>query len=358
MIILMGGCFTASAQEVQQTREVFNPHWFVGAQFGAQETLGEIKTSKLFSPNAQVYAGYQFNKMWALRLGVGGWQSKGGFTLQNSSYDYKWYYVAPTLDVMFNVTNALCGFNANRLVDFNLLAGVGANIEMDNSEATALKSELAPKGVVMRNYWSGHRASAVGRMGAALDFNVSKRVAIGVEGNANFVSDHYNSKKAPNCDWYFNVLAGVKVKLGKVTKTVPVKSCCKMQTRIDTVYLDKTKTVTIEKEAKREKIRRDIFFTITSHEVSNVEMKKVEDIAAYLNRWADAKVTITGYADKGTGNPEGNIVYARNRAEIVAKLLTDKFGIAPNRIVVDSKGDTEQPYDINDLNRVSICIAE
>ena len=46
LLILMGGCFAASAQEAEQTKEVFNPHWFVGAQMGAQETLGEIKTSK------------------------------------------------------------------------------------------------------------------------------------------------------------------------------------------------------------------------------------------------------------------------------------------------------------------------
>lgn len=368
LIILLGGCFTASAQEVEQTKEVFNPHWFIGAQLGMQETLGEIKTSKLISPNAQIYAGYQFTKLWALRVAVGGWQSKGGIKRHGVTYDYAWNYVAPTADVMFNLTNAFGGFKPNRVVDVNLLAGLGANVAIDNHEAKAVRSQVnvpiegfAPIDN-MERYWEGSKGSFAGRFGATVDFNVSKRVALGLEANANMVSDYYNSKKAPNVDWYFNLLAGVKVKLGKVTKAVPVKKCC-MQTRIDTVYVTKEKqvvvhdTITVDKIAA-EKIRRDIFFTICNTEVANAEMPKVEDIAAYMNRWPNSKVTITGYADKGTGSAAGNVVYARNRANIVAKLLVEKFGIAKDRIIVDSKGDTVQPYEQNDLNRVSICIAE
>lgn len=368
LIILLGGCFTASAQEAEQTKEVFNPHWFVGAQVGAQETLGEIKTSKLFSPNAQIYAGYQFTPLWALRVGVGGWQSKGGIMFDGNRYGYSWGYVAPTADVMFNLTNAIGGYKPNRIVDVNLLAGIGANIAIDNSEANSVRGALANSTQLdwLTLYWKGHRTSMLGRFGATVDFNVSKRVALGVEANANFLSDHYNSKDAPNCDWYFNVLAGIKVKLGKVTKKVPVKTCC-MKTRIDTVYITKEVPVIVEKPVAssstaaavvKEKIRRDIFFTICKSEVSNAEMSKVDDIASYMNRWPNAKVTITGYADKGTGNAQGNIVYARNRANIVAKLLKEKYGIAPERIIVDSKGDTVQPYEQNELNRVSICIAE
>ena len=39
-------------------------------------------------------------------------------------------------------------------------------------------------------------------------------------------------------------------------------------------------------------------------------------------------------------------------------MLVNKFGISRSRIMVDSKGDTVQPYEQNDLNRVTICIAE
>ncbi len=380
MILLAAGCFNASAQEVK-TEEVFNPHWYVQGQFGFQHTLGEISDCDLNSLNAQIAVGYNFTKVWGARLTIGGWQSKGGIHFEgkpkyrwdSADYGYKWNYVAPTLNATFNVTNAIGGFNPKRIVDFTLFAGVGANIGWANGEAataqglaanhiagyTTAENMAEVKEISKLEYlWDGSQILPVGQFGAALDFKVSKRVSVGIEANINFLSDKYNSKKSTNVDWYFNTLAGVKIALGKTTKKVPAK-------QPEVVYVDKIVEVpvhdTIRIEAKKpakEPIRRDIFFTICKSDVSSAEMPKVEDIASYLNRYPEATVSITGYADKGTGNAKGNIKYARNRAEMVAKILKEKFGISSSRIKVDSKGDTVQPYDINDLNRVSICIAE
>ena len=49
-----------------------------------------------------------------------------------------------------------------------------------------------------------------------------------LEGNANMISDKYNSKKADNPDWYFNALAGVRINLGKgyTKKAKPVEGTC------------------------------------------------------------------------------------------------------------------------------------
>jgi outer membrane protein OmpA-like peptidoglycan-associated protein len=87
-------------------------------------------------------------------------------------------------------------------------------------------------------------------------------------------------------------------------------------------------------------------------------MAKVEDVVAYLNKYPEARVAVTGYADRRTGNPKINVGYAEKRAQVIANLLTGRFGISPTRVIVDSKGDTVQPYEQNDLNRVTICIAE
>ena len=38
--------------------------------------------------------------------------------------------------------------------------------------------------------------------------------------------------------------------------------------------------------------------------------------------------------------------------------MKEKYGIAQDRITYDSKGARVQPFAENDLNRVSICIAE
>ncbi|MDY4664028.1 MAG: OmpA family protein, partial [Alloprevotella sp.] len=63
---------------------------------------------------------------------------------------------------------------------------------------------------------------------------------------------------------------------------------------------------------------------------------------------------ITGYADVTTGNPELNMEVSQKRAEAVAKLLNEKYGINKARIHVSYKGDTVQPYVTPANNRCAV----
>ena len=70
-------------------------------------------------------------------------------------------------------------------------------------------------------------------------------------------------------------------------------------------------------------------------------------------------MTITGYADKGTGTKALNLRLAAKRAEAVAQALRTKYGIPASRMTVKSMGSLEdQPYPDPVQNRVAICIAE
>ena len=379
--MLAAGCLSASAQEAD-TKEVFNPHWYIQAQGGIQNTLGEVKAKDLISGNAQIAAGYKFTSVWGARLTVGAWQSKAGLSLNDVDYKWKWNYVAPTVDVTVDLLNAFCGYKP-RVVSLGVFAGLGCNIGFSNDEAATAKGQILAANTianadgsetnlitsdeVMTYLWNGSKARMVGQFGINLDFNINKRVSLGLEASANVIGDRYNSKKAKNADWYFNTLAGVKVALGKTSKRVPVEKVApeiiereKIIEKIkhDTIYITTPATNTNAVSAKAENIRRDIFYTIRGSQISKEEMTKIEDIVAYLKKYPEAKVSVTGYADKGTGNSKINYTYAKKRAEAVSRILTTKYGIKKNRIIVDSKGDTEQPYPENDKNRVTICIAE
>ena len=87
-------------------------------------------------------------------------------------------------------------------------------------------------------------------------------------------------------------------------------------------------------------------------------MQKVKDIADYLNKYPNATVEITGYADKGTGNANINKNLSAKRAQAVVDALVKNYGVSASRIKSDSKGDTVQPFEEAILNRVSICIAK
>ena len=374
---LLAGCFTASAQQqkaapqtAKDSIEAFNPHWYVQAQIGGQYTLGEVKFGDLLSGNFQLSGGYNFTPVWGLRLAIDSWQSKGGTNLTYlglGEKTWKYYFIAPTVDVTCDLTNWILGYKADRIFNFGLLAGMGVNIGWDNDEACELKAQILGMPFTdpahqMSELWCGTKARFVGRVGAYADFRVSRRVSLGLEVNCNATSDHYNSKKAGNADWYFNALAGVKVRLGKVNKKVAVE---KQEPVVVEKIIEKVVEKPVEKivikepePKKRETLRRDIFFTLRGSDVSRTEMAKVEDVVAYLNKYPEARVAVTGYADRRTGNPKINVGYAEKRAQVIANLLTGRFGISPTRVIVDSKGDTVQPYEQNDLNRVTICIAE
>ncbi|MBQ2301315.1 MAG: OmpA family protein, partial [Bacteroidaceae bacterium] len=354
--VLLAGCLNASAQQSQaaeETREVFVPHWYVQGQVGGQYTLGEVDFCDLISGNAQIAGGYNFTPVWGLRLAVNAWQSKGGTNLSYLGYGdetWKYNYIAPTVDVTCDLANWILGYNANRVCNFGLLAGIGANIGWNNDDAANLKGKILTDAMQdpahqMGVLWNDAKARFVGKFGAYVDFNVSRRVALGLEVNCNATSDHYNSKRAGNADWYFNALAGVKVKLGKVSKKVPVAPVVtEVVVKADEKPAEKEHKVDIVKnhdhnkpEAQpREPLRRDIFFAIRSSKISRTEMVKIEDIVEYLNKYPDARVSVTGYADKGTGNAKINAGYAEKRAEAIAKLLTCKYGISHLRICMDS----------------------
>lgn len=361
-------CVSASAQEADKTVNVFTPHLYAQAQVGGQYTLGEIGFGKLLSPNVQVGIGYNFNKVVGARFSLNTWQSKAGQNVAGNVYKWKWNYVAPMVDATFNLTNLFCEYNPDRLVEVGVFGGIGANIAWGNDEeaADAQKAILAGAGknlaevqAPLENLWDGTKTRFVARVGANVDFRVSDRVKLGVELSANTLSDKYNSKKAGNPDWYFNALVGVKVALGE-THTTKVIPAPKPVEKIIERIIEKPAPAPapkVESKVVEENFRRDIFFPIGNTNIAKSQRTKIAEIVEYMKENPDAKITLTGYADKGTGSVRFNDKIAARRALTVYNTLAAK-GVAKSRMIKQSKGCRVQPFEENDMNRVTICIAK
>jgi len=356
---------SASAQQQEaKTVEVFKPHWYVQGQFGMQHTLGEVGFGSLVSPNAQIAFGYEFNPVVGIRLDVNAWKSKGGSEIFNKEYKWAWNYIAPTLDVTANLSNLFCGYKYNRPINIYAFVGAGINIAWKNDQAWNVWGELnstvlpdCPE--YMEYLWSGTKSRFVAQFGLLADVRINDAFSVNFELNANPTSDRYNSKKAGNADWYFNGLVGLRYNFGATHTTKVLEPCCKPvveQPKPDTVFVQQPAPVV--EQPKREPLRRDIYFLIRGSQISAQEMAKVVEVADYLKKYPESRVSITGYADRGTGNPRINMGYSQKRAEAVANALQNQFGISPSRMTVSAKGDTEQPYTDQPLNRVTICIAE
>lgn len=345
-----------TGNETRQIKEkgkiIFNPHWFMQVQAGASHTLGEAKFGDLISPAAALNVGYQFTPLWGLRAGLSGWEAKGGWVTPSATYKYN--YLQGNIDATLNLSNLFCRYNPKRVFNAYLFLGVGINGAFNNDEAIA----LAQQGADMRYLWTDNKINPVGRGGLGADFRLTDRLFFNLEVNANILSDKYNSKKAGNPDWQFNALGGFTIKFGKTYK------------KTEPIYYDPTPApAPVQEEEKpapapapvpvKEEVKpmtQNIFFKINSAVIRSSEESKIDALVAFMQENENTKVSICGYADKKTGNANINLRLSEKRAEAVAAALKEK-GIAENRIEMNYKGDTEQPFSVNEENRVTICIA-
>ena len=210
----------------------------------------------------------------------------------------------------------------------------------------------------MEYLWQDGKFLVAGRMGLGCNLRLNDRLSINIEGNANVLSDKFNSKKAGNADWQFNALVGLNIKFGKgYTETKPVY----YETEPVAVEQPKPAPVVVE-QLKEEAVvvqpmKQDIFFALNSAKIQDDQHAKINMLVEYLQKNPSAKVKVTGYADANTGNPRINKTLSEKRASNVADALKAK-GITADRMLINSKGDTVQPYNTPEENRVSICIAE
>lgn len=352
----------------------FNRHWYMKVQGGIAYTLGETSFKDLISPALDLSAGYQITPVWGIQFGLSGWESRGFLVVPKELYKFK--YLQGNIGATLDFANLFGSFNPKRIANPYMFLGVGLNGAFDNDEANDLAYLYSNS---LKNIWDGSKFFVAGRMGLGIDFRLTDYVLLGLEVNANILSDKYNSKRAHNVDWQFNALAGLKVRFGKnYTKTKkvvepepyippmeeePVKE---ELVKEEPVKEEPVKEIVEEapvveetavEETAVEEIRKDIFFLIGSAKVNESEQLKVNDLIDFLNANPTAKVEIIGYCDAATGTHDFNMKLSHERAESVKKALV-KAGIDASRITISGKGDTVQPFEGVEKNRVSICITK
>lgn len=340
------------AQETRVTKE-FNPYWFGQIEAGAAYTVGEAKFGKLLSPTGALAVGRQFTSVIGARFSVSGWESKGGW--KNPEVDYKFNYIAGNIDVMFNMINLICGYK-ERPFNLNLFVGGGVNYAFNNDKAKEL-STTRP----FEYLWDDNKISPVGRAGILLGYSITPCLEITLEGNLNCVTDKYNSKNGGRPDFYYNAMLGLSYSFGPKSKVkeivvapvVPV--AVPAEEKKEPVH---KKTAEKPKIVKVEPCKVDVFFELNKYIVNEAEKSKIKELGEYMQKYPESKATICGYSDAKTGTKAYNEKLSKKRAENVAKIITEKYGIQADRITIEYKGSSVQPYSENNKNRVCICIAE
>ena len=380
-LLLLSGVSYAQQSKTDETLE-FRRHWNVSLQGGVAHTVGETVFGDLLSPSAQVSASWNFHHAMAARFGLAGFQGKAAV----NSNDYAYKFGQINADYVLNLAGLFGGYDHSRVVNPYLMAGFGLTCGFDNSQADAYKGALG-------YYWESPKLFIPVRIGAGVDFKLTEKLSLGLEANGNMLSDRFNSKIGYNPDWQINVLAGLKLNLGKTTapskayaekvaaeeaaaaalaaiaaeeaaKAAAEKAAKEAAEKAEAERLAAERTAkeaaeraAAERAAMCAENSENIFFSIGSSVISNVEAKKIVRLAEWMNAHEGFNVLLVGHADKKTGTSKRNLILSQSRAEAVKRMLVS-HGVGSERIIADYKGDVVQPFDENVKNRVVVCTLE
>ncbi len=356
---LLAPC-TALAQGSDKDKGELKSYNYFEAQGGIQLTPTDVTNNKLITGTAGLSFGRFFSHGVGLRLHVNGWKSKSGFKLGDESTYYNWNYITSDIDVLLNL-NHIFGKKQHYAVNVMLLGGVGLNTAWGNDGANSFASDNPT--LNMNNVWDGTKLSHNIRAGVRLETDVTKPIGVSLEVAANSLNDHFNSKYSNCDDWMITAMLGVSVRFGHKYKTKPVPPAPAPEPKPEpkpapapAPPAPKPEPAPAPKpEPKPETLREEKFYDIRGVETESPQAQ-LQRVADYMKRNPEAKIKITGYADKQTGTAAVNMKYSKQRAENFKEQLVKDYGVDANRIITEAKGDTVQPFSENDKNRCIIII--
>ena len=336
---------------------------YVEAQGGLGWTVTNAKIDKLLMPQFGLSFGRFPLPEVGFRLHVEGIQAKGRYEFLDR--DYKWNYLTADADLLVNLLNFFSD-NYSRPLNIMLVGGVGLTPSWKNDDHKAIVVEHPELATWA---WTGSDNKLIynARVGLRFETDVTKPLGISLEVDANNKSDRFNSKVSNGHDWMITGKVGVAYRFGhKYQREEPVAEPKVVAPEPEPAPVPVPVEPVVEKKeepkpqpvVKKESLREEIFYVICKSDPTVSGTSQLQRVADFMKKYKDAKVQIVGYADKGTGNPEINKMYAERRAAECKDALVNRYGCDAARILIDSKGDTVQPFQENDKNRCVIIGSE
>lgn len=378
-----------SAQEAVQTEEVFETvtsvapdarsNWFVSIGAGPQIFFGDhdrqAKFGDRISPALDIAVGKWFSPSIGVRLMYSGLSAKGVTQTWNPdgkggvyntgdpvpgkfNHEYgflcksKFNFLTLHADVMFDLTNMIGGYRADRVYSVAPYIGVGWG----------------------HVYSSPHQNSVVGNIGVFNMFHVTKALDINLDIRASITDDEFDGERGRrNFDGLVSVTAGVTYRFaprGWKSRVVKV-----VEYEYDNAAVNELRRQVNELIAKNEALEANkagqtvvhntvvnangvylIYFPINVSSLSNADRAQLEQVANMIKATPDGTVfCIRGYADSATGSPAINETLSRERAQSVREYLVNEFGIPADRFDVKWNGGVGNMFfDDPALSRVVI----
>ena len=350
----------------------FGANWFIGIGAGAQMYFGDHDKQMRFvdrlTPNFELYFGKWFTPGLGIRLGANGYKIKGvsgwtGHNLAHPSVNYKNYagyivdwnpatrtgkvyqhtpanvgyplyeteqqYIHAHADVLFNLSQLVCGYNEDRFYSLIPYAGLGFAASLEKASPSGEHSHELSASVGILNRFRVSRALALtsGSWGEGLltatlgvSYNIPRR---GWDRSTN-TTIRVNE----------NVLNDLRNRLGDLEN----------QNNDLRRQLEAALNREVTPENVVSAIPLLVTFPINRWTLSNKDRVNLGFLADALKANPKLVYSVTGFADKGTGSKKRNIFLARKRAEAVYDCLVKEFGVSESQLKKDSQGGVANMY--------------
>ena len=346
----------------------FWSNWFIQANlagtafYSSQENNLDLSKSPLkdFRSNLglSVAIGKWFTPGLGLRTKVNGFWGRtvsGDDAKANASK-----YWQANEQVLFNLSNMICGYNPDRVWNFipYIGGGIGRNMSY-NSYAMGLQAGLLN------------------------EFRLSRKVALNLDLSWGMHEPDFDGNSVANAssrspkskDRDLNLEIGLTYNLGKATwnKVPDVDAINALhQSQLDALNAqladanaendrlndliknhkcpEATAAVTVKEVAS---IPVSVFFNINKSKIAS--RKDLQNVKAMTEANKDAKFVVTGYADSRTGSAAYNQALSQKRAETVANELV-KMGVSRDNIEIVAKGGVADLTPISYNRRATIEI--
>lgn len=335
----------------------FWSNWYLSAAGGTQMYFGDHNRQMSFgdrlSPALDLSLGKWFTPGIGVRLMYSGLSING--VTQNGAHSTGEVYDASKWlekqefnfmnfhgDVLFNLSNMLCGYNEKRIWSCSPYVGLGwiitrntprtrganANLGIMNSFrlTSAFDINLDVRGTLLKDDFDGEVSGRKeeGLLGATIGFTYK------------FKQRGWNRGKT--IIKYDNAaLDEMRERLNKMSE-----ENAKLQKALDKGNYKEAEIIIQKIEVAAPNL---ITFQIGKSELSNENRVNLGFLAKVIKSAdPDAVYTITGYADSGTGSKALNERLSDERAKAVYNCLVNEYGIQASRLRTDHKGGVDNMF--------------
>lgn len=333
------------------------PFFFTGVNHGA----GIMSLDKM-GYNAGIGLGTWWNPYFGTRLMIENNFLKQVYSAkQNDKYVLSMVGINPHIDFLFDMSNFWAPYDADRVFHFVPFLGVGYGLTQrvfNSKEATDL---------YLKNANFIHSATA--NAGINFDFNFTRNFALSLTPSVavgNFMEvPTIENQYEPNevlVKFTAGLTFGLNNKIFEAVEPMDYDLLNSLQSEINSlrsqnaelskrpVRCPECPEVTAPAAAEKESV---VYFRINSAKIDKNQFINIFQVAEFVKS-TNTPITVTGYADVETGNPDYNMSLSEKRARNVADVLIEEYGVPSDLITIDYKGDTVQPFETNAWNRVVI----